>query len=71
MVDACEILAVSRNTLKKLIREGTLPAFTIRGVAGYRLRRHEVQALMRRVLIASLRKKKARGTASGVKPRAR
>lgn len=57
MVEACQILGVSRNTVKKLIREGALPAYTIQGVTGYRLRRHEVQALIHTVDVETPKKK--------------
>ena len=54
--EACKILGVSRNTLKKLIREGTLPAYTIQGVAGYRVKRGDVQALVQPVVADSPKK---------------
>ncbi len=62
--DACSILGISRNTLKKLIREGNVPAYTIAGVVGYKLKREDVEALIKPVSIQkppkeSSRKKKA------------
>jgi excisionase family DNA binding protein len=59
-VEACKILGVSRNTVKKLIRKGTLPAYTIEGITGYKLKRHDVEALLRPVVVDSP-KKQTRG----------
>ncbi|MBI5848516.1 MAG: helix-turn-helix domain-containing protein [Nitrospirae bacterium] len=58
VVEACKILGVARNTLKKLIREGTLPAYTIQGVAGYRLKRQDVEALLQPVVVHTPKKQK-------------
>jgi excisionase family DNA binding protein len=44
-----EILGVTRNTLKGLVRKGILPAYTIEGVVGIRFKRPEVEALIKRV----------------------
>lgn len=44
-----EILGVTRNTLKGLVRKGILPAYTIEGVVGLRFKRPEVEALIKRV----------------------
>lgn len=57
-VEACKILGVSRNTVKKLIREGALPAYTIQGIAGYRLKRHDVEALLQPVVVNTPKKPK-------------
>ncbi len=63
MVDACKILGVSRNTLKRLIREGIVPAYEVQGVAGYKLRRDEVEALIEPVVVLSHGKKPVIGSA--------
>jgi excisionase family DNA binding protein len=47
--DAREILGVTRNTLKRLVREGILPGYRIEGVVGVRFKRPEVEALIKRV----------------------
>jgi len=47
--EACQILDVSRNTLKALVREGILPAYKIEGVVGYKFKRAEVESLIKRV----------------------
>jgi excisionase family DNA binding protein len=47
--EAGEILGVTRNTLKGLVRKGILPAYTIDGVVGIRFKRPEVEALIKRV----------------------
>lgn len=56
VTEASKVLGVARNTLKKLIREGTLPAYTVQGVRGFRLKRPDVEALLRPVVVASPRK---------------
>lgn len=58
VVEACKILGVSRNTLKKLIREGTLPAYTIQGIAGYKVKRHDVEALLQPVVVDTPKQQK-------------
>ena len=65
MEEACAILGISRNTLKKLIREGDVPAYTVAGVVGYKLKREDVEALIKPVPVQKrpkgpLYKKKAR-----------
>ena len=57
---ATEILGITRNTLKRLVRDGILPAYTIQGVAGYRFKRPEVQALIKPVLPARQRTRKTK-----------
>jgi excisionase family DNA binding protein len=47
---AMAILGISRNTLKGLVNDGILPAYTIEGVVGYRFRRPEVEALIKPVV---------------------
>jgi excisionase family DNA binding protein len=56
--EARDILGVARNTLKRLMREGILPAYQIEGVVGYRFKRDEVEALIRRVVPGVPPKKK-------------
>lgn len=62
--DACALLGISRNTLKKLIREGRVPAYTIEGVVGYKLKRSEVDTLIKPVPVQPTNKKFSRKTAS-------
>lgn len=58
LAEAQSILGISRNTLKKLIREGTLPAYTIEGVVGYKVKRSDVEALIKPVVVERPKKKK-------------
>ncbi len=58
LAEAQTILGVSRNTLKKLIRNGTLPAFTVAGVVGYKVKRSDVEALIKPVVVERPKKKK-------------
>ena len=71
VVAACKILGVSRNTLKKLIREGTLPAYTIQGIAGYKIKRHDVEALLQPVAVETSKKQKRSERITRSKSRAR
>ena len=48
--EAREILGVTRNTLKGLVRKGILPAYTVEGVVGIRFKRPEVEALIKPVV---------------------
>ena len=48
--EAREILGVTRNTLKGLVRKGILPAYTVEGVVGFRFKRLEVEALIKPVV---------------------
>jgi excisionase family DNA binding protein len=56
ITEACKHLGISRNTLKKLVREGIVPAYRIQGVIGYRLKRNEVEALVRPVVVVAQKK---------------
>ena len=58
MAEAQEILGITRNTLRRLIREGILPAYTIEGVVGYKLKRSDVESLIKPVAVQSSKKKK-------------
>lgn len=49
VTDAKEILGVSVNTVKKLIRQGILPAYEVPGVRGPRFHRADVENLIRRI----------------------
>ena len=49
MAEAKEILGLSHNTIKKLINQGTLPAYEIPGVRGPRFHREDVEKLIRRI----------------------
>ncbi len=44
--DACDILGVSPNTLRRLVKEGKLQAYVIDGVRGYQFRREDVEKLI-------------------------
>ncbi len=54
--EACQILGISRNTLKKLIREGRIPAYNIEGVVGYKLKKPDVESLIKPVQISAKKK---------------
>lgn len=60
LAEACEMLGVARNTLKKLIREGRVNAYTVDGVVGYKLKRQDVQALIKPVPVSTPKQKKKR-----------
>ncbi len=47
--EACELLGVTPNTVRKLIRSGVLPAFETKGVRGFQIKRADVEALIRPV----------------------
>lgn len=49
MAEAKEILGLSHNTVKKLIRQGILPAYEVPGVRGPRLHRADVEKIIRRI----------------------
>lgn len=44
--EACEILGVAPNTVRGLVRKGILPAYEIKGVRGFQLKRDDVMALI-------------------------
>ncbi|MBI3913127.1 MAG: helix-turn-helix domain-containing protein [Chloroflexi bacterium] len=66
MKDVCQILGATRNTIKKLIRDGILPAYAIDGIVGYRFKRAEVESLIKPVDPRAL---KPRKTAARTKTR--
>lgn len=47
--EAKEILGLSGNTIKKLVRKGILPAYQITGVRGLQFHPEDVQKLIARV----------------------
>ncbi len=49
MSEACEILGLSNNTVKKLVRKGILPAYQITGVRGLQFHPEDVEKLVQRV----------------------
>lgn len=49
MAEACEILTLSSNSVRKLIRQGILPAYEVPGIRGPRFRREDVEKLIRRI----------------------
>lgn len=58
MKEACELLGIAHNTLRKLIETGVLPAYEIRSVRGYQIKRSDVGALLTPVKIKPLKAKK-------------
>jgi excisionase family DNA binding protein len=44
--EACEILGLAPNTVRKLIRTGVLPAYEIKGVRGPRFRKEDLEVLI-------------------------
>jgi excisionase family DNA binding protein len=44
--EACEILGLSPNTVRKLIRTGVLRAYEIKGVRGPRFRKEDLEVLI-------------------------
>jgi excisionase family DNA binding protein len=46
---ACEMLGVTANTVRKLIRTGVLPAREIIGVRGFQIKREDVESLIKPV----------------------
>jgi excisionase family DNA binding protein len=47
--EACELLGVAPNTVRRLIRTGVLPAYEIKGVRGFQIKRADVEGLIRPV----------------------
>ena len=58
MKEACELLGVAPNTIRHLIRTGILPAYEIKGVRGYQIKRVDVQALITPVVVRPTKAKK-------------
>lgn len=54
--EACEMLGVAPNTVRGLVRKGVLPAYEIKGVRGYQLKRVDVAALIRPVQVQPQKK---------------
>ncbi len=46
MKDACELLGIAHNTLRRLIDTGVLPAYEVKGVRGFQIKRADVEALI-------------------------
>jgi excisionase family DNA binding protein len=44
--EACDLLGISPNTLRRLVREGRLQAYVISAVRGYQFRRQDVEKLI-------------------------
>ncbi len=55
---ACDILGLAPNTVRKLVRTGVLPAYEIKGVRGFQLKRSDVEALITPVKVKPEKKKK-------------
>jgi excisionase family DNA binding protein len=55
--DACEILGLNPNTVRKLIRTGVLPAYEIKGVRGPRFKKEDFEGLITRIQPQSLKDK--------------
>ena len=47
--EAADLLGISKNTLKRLVREGLLKAYRVKGVTGLQFRRQDVLALLEEV----------------------
>ncbi len=47
--DAAALIGVSNNTLLKLVKEGYIKAYRIKGVRGLRFKRRDVEALVEEV----------------------
>ena len=47
LAEACEVLGLSANTVKKLVRKGILPAYEVTGVRGPRFQREDVEKLIK------------------------
>ena len=58
MKEACDLLGVASNTIRRLILTGVLPAYEIKGVRGYQIKRADVEALITPVKVKPEKKKK-------------
>jgi len=58
MKEACDLLGVASNTIRRLILNGVLPAYEIKGVRGYQIKRADVEALITPVKVKPEKKKK-------------
>lgn len=54
--DACDLLGLAPNTVRKLVRTGVLPAYEVRGVRGFQLKRVDVEALITPVKVEKKKK---------------
>jgi excisionase family DNA binding protein len=71
LAEASRILGIAPNTVRRLVERGTLPAFKIQGVAGYRFQREQVEALIQLVVVGPEKKQKHREKAGQLAPRSR
>jgi excisionase family DNA binding protein len=58
MKEACDLLGVASNTIRRLIRTGVLPAYEIKAVRGFQIKRADVEALITPVKVKPEKKKK-------------
>lgn len=49
ITEVSEILGISTNTVKKLIREGKIPAYEVPGLLVFRFKRSEIEELIKPV----------------------
>ena len=47
--EAAQILGISPTSLKKLVKQGVIPAYRIKGIMGLRFKRSEVLDLIEKV----------------------
>ncbi len=71
LAEASRILGIAPNTIRRLVERGTLPAFKIQGVAGYRFQREQVEALIQPVVVGPEKKQKHREKVGQSPPRSR
>ena len=57
MKEASELLGVTPNTVRSLIRRGVLPAYEIKGVRGFQIKRADVEGLIKPVEIKPKKKR--------------
>ena len=69
MKEACELLGVAPNTIRRLVRRGVLPAYEIRGVRGYQLKRADVEGLISPVKVNTPAEEPAKRAKSKRSPR--
>jgi excisionase family DNA binding protein len=58
MKETSELLGLTPNTVRRLIRDGVLPAYEIKGVRGYQIKRTDVEGLITPVKVKPAKKKK-------------
>lgn len=49
IIEASRILGIAPNTVRRLVREGILPAYEVVGVKGVQFKREDVEKLLRPV----------------------